>query len=133
MFGRDLSAFSRDEHGSATIEAVLWLPFFILFFVMVLDAAMIFANQARILRIVQDGNRAYAVGGIADCDAAKVWVESRVQPLAPSAVASCDRSSGISTLEVSMNSGDLDLSGAAGVFGGLSVVARSQHFVELGS
>lgn len=133
MYKRLSSRLWRDEDGSATIEACLWLPFLIIFFIMILDAAMIFANHARVLRIVQDGNRAYAVGGFADCDAVEDWVEARVQMLAPTATASCLRASGVSRLDVSMKSEELDLSGATGVFGGLTVVAHSEHFVELGS
>ena len=125
--------FGRDENGGATIEAVLWLPLMLSFFVMLLDAAMIFTNHSRAVRIVQDANRAYAVGAFTDCTAAASWVQDRVRTIAPTATAACDRSAGVSTLDVSMPSRELDLSGATGVFGGLTVVARSQHFIEIGS
>ena len=37
-----LQRFRREEGGSATIEAVLWLPFFVIFFVMIADVSLVF-------------------------------------------------------------------------------------------
>ena len=49
--------FLRDEAGGATVEACLWIPFFLSFFVLILDAAFIFLQETDAQRIVQDGNR----------------------------------------------------------------------------
>ena len=63
---RDLTATLRrslkNEDGNATIEAVLWLPFFLAAFTLVMDATMIFHNQSYILRVVQDTNRGVSIG-----------------------------------------------------------------------
>ena len=121
---------AADEDGSATIEAVLWLPFFILLFIMIADAAMIFANQSRIHRMVQDGNRNYVVGALANCDALETWLEDVTQKLAPSASATCSIASNVVTSTVSIPSGELDLSGATGVFGGITIEVQAQHLLE---
>lgn len=121
---------AADEDGSATIEAVLWLPFFIMLFIMIADAAMIFANQSRVHRMVQDGNRNYVVGAITNCAALETWLENVTQQLAPSASATCSVSSNIVTSTVSIPSGELDLSGATGVFGGLTIQVQAQHLLE---
>lgn len=121
---------AADEDGSATIEAVLWLPFFMLLFIMIADAAMIFANQSRIHRLVQDGNRNFVVGTLANCDALETWLEDVTQKLAPSATATCSIASNIVTSTVTLPSGEIDLSGATGVFGGLTVRVQAQHLLE---
>lgn len=54
--------FSTCEGGSATVEVVLWLPFFLLLIALIADASFLFNRQAQMMRAVQDVNRAYAVG-----------------------------------------------------------------------
>lgn len=137
MYKSLIRKFRRDEDGSATVETVLWLPFYFFFFLLILDAAMIFANHARIVRIVQDANRFYAVGGFVQCTDAEDWVRVRVDDLAPSVVVTCDRNAGVATMVASMDSGELDLTGSTGVFGnffgGFTINATSQYVIELGA
>ncbi|WP_160763466.1 TadE/TadG family type IV pilus assembly protein [Kangsaoukella pontilimi] len=47
------------------METVIWLPFFIAAFGFMVDLAMIFNGQAKVLRVLQDVNREYSVGNIA--------------------------------------------------------------------
>lgn len=56
--GRRIAA----EEGSATIEAVLWIPFFMLLLALIADASFLFHRQAQMLRTVQDANRALSTG-----------------------------------------------------------------------
>ena len=52
-----LGRFKRDKTGSATIEAVLWLPLFFAAFGLMTDAAMVFNGHSRVMRVIQDANR----------------------------------------------------------------------------
>lgn len=61
---RLMRAWVRDEKGSATIEAALWIPFFILLLALIADASFLFNRQAQMLRSVQDVNRAFSTGQI---------------------------------------------------------------------
>lgn len=54
--------FVRREDGTATVESVIWLPIFFVILVMIADASLLFNSQARMLRMVQDANRAYSTG-----------------------------------------------------------------------
>ena len=54
--------YLSDETGAATIEAVLWLPFFIFIFGLITDASLLFNTQSMLTRVVQDANRAYSIG-----------------------------------------------------------------------
>jgi hypothetical protein len=59
---RFVVGFARTDEGSATIEAVLWIPMFFLTLVMSLQVAQIAIGQSMMMRIVQDGNRSFALG-----------------------------------------------------------------------
>ena len=91
---------------------------------------MIFANQSRIHRMVQDGNRNLAIGTLSNCTALENWLEGVAQQLAPSATATCSISSNIVTSTISLPSGEIDLSGATGLLGGLTVQVQAQHLLE---
>ena len=52
----------RAEEGSATVEVVLWIPFFLFLIALIADASLLFNRQAQMLRDVQNANRAYSVG-----------------------------------------------------------------------
>jgi len=132
---RFVRRFMRDEDGSATIEACLWLPFFIFFFVLILDATTIFMNQARVHRIVQDANRQYIVGGfktsVNEEQALEVWIEQSLASIAPSASATAQVDSrGLLTTQVSYPSGETDLTGATGVLGSLTMRVQAIHQTE---
>lgn len=51
------AGFLRREDGTATVEAVLWLPIFLAVFGLMIDASLIFLGQSKVLRILQDANR----------------------------------------------------------------------------
>ncbi len=105
-----------------------------MFLIMVADASTIFMNEARVLRIIQDGTRRFATGSITDCDALKIWLQTQISPIAPGVTASCapDPTPGslVYLSAVTMPSGELDLSGATGLFGNMNIVLQSQHFLE---
>ncbi len=54
--------FRKADDGTATVEAVLWFPIFILVFGLMVDASMIFHGQSKVLRVVQDANRNMSIG-----------------------------------------------------------------------
>jgi hypothetical protein len=126
-----LRRFARREDGGATIEAVLWFPVFFLVFVMLIDAATIFMNQARILRVVQDGNRLYAVNFFSSDAAFKSWVETSLDPIAPNAVATPSVSASLVSTTVTVPASDIDLSGVTGLFRGLTFRVQAQQLREL--
>ena len=47
-----LSRFRRDEEGSATIEAVLWIPMFMFLTVLIADTSFIFFGRAQAMRLI---------------------------------------------------------------------------------
>ncbi len=49
--------FAIRNDGSASIEALFWIPAFLAVFSLMVDASYIYHSEARILRVVQDANR----------------------------------------------------------------------------
>lgn len=99
-FARRLPGFprglARDEEGSASIEALLWIPMFFLVLVLSVQVAMIATSQSRVMRIVQDGNRAYALGRLdanmvctpgqeADAPSTRAYIANAVNGISPRA------------------------------------------------
>lgn len=73
--------FLRRESGVATIETVLWFPLLIMIFGLMLDAALVFHGQAKVLRVVQDHNREYSVGRYATTAETETAIETELAAL----------------------------------------------------
>ena len=89
---RRLRLFVRQEDGSATIESVLWFPVFFLVLLIAVATTQICIGQSRALRVLQDGNRAYALGritasnGKTAADNTATWITARVAAISPKAI-----------------------------------------------
>ena len=59
---RVLRRFRRNEAGSVTVEAVIWFPLFVLFLMMLMDAAMIFMNSSVFFGISPVGGSVQCAG-----------------------------------------------------------------------
>jgi hypothetical protein len=77
---RSGKGFLRGESGAATVEAALWIPFFVLLVALFADASFLFNRQAQMLRTVQDVNRAFAVGQFASPEQVQDRLTELYQP-----------------------------------------------------
>lgn len=77
--------FCRDENGAITVESVLWVPVFLLFFALIADVSLIFHGQAKALRIAYDGNRQASLGELASATDTQAAILARIQEFAPNA------------------------------------------------
>lgn len=122
--------FLRKEDGAATIEAVLWLPFFIMLFGLLADVSMVFYNQSRLLRIVQDANRNMSVGRLTDVQETEDFVETVAQSVSSRVTATTSVTAGLITTIATVPMQDLDLLGMAGVFRGVTMTVRAEQLME---
>ena len=74
-----LARYRRDENGGVTVEAVLWLNFFLVFLFGIAELAFVFHGQARILEIAQDANRGFAVGRFETEAETAAWAKQALQ------------------------------------------------------
>ena len=56
---REGCQFSRDQDGAVTVEAVLWIGFFLVLLFGIAEWAFVFHGQARALDVAQETNRGY--------------------------------------------------------------------------
>ncbi len=103
---RGFRQFKRED-GAVTVEAALWLPFFVIAVTVVADAALIFYGQARTLQIAQDANRAYSTGNLASTDAAAEYIKVRLGDISPNAEAQMTWNDGLVTTVVTVPTEDL--------------------------
>lgn len=129
-----IKRFSREDSGSATVEAVLWIPVFVMFMVLAVDASFLFFGQNKAHRIVQDVNRQYSVGWHADATEVRDAILARLSVMAPSATAG-DISvttgvGGVITTTVSLDASDLVAVGSFTSLMDATVFVTSTHMVE---
>jgi Flp pilus assembly protein TadG len=130
-----LTRFKEDERGIATIESLLWMPLFFYLFILITDVSFIFYGKAQALRIIQDGNRAYATN-LMDLESARARIEARLDGLAlGSEVTSMNYSSatGLVTTTARMPAASLMAVGSIPQFINLDVNITEQHYREQGS
>lgn len=122
--------FTRATDGAATIEAVLWLPMFVMIVALLADVSMMFHGQTRMLRIAQDANRNMSVGRLTTTTETENFVIGRMAQMSPNALATTSVAAGLITTTVSVPLNDLDLFGIAGIFSGARMAVQSEHLME---
>lgn len=122
--------FRRDEEGGATIEAVLWLPMFIVFFVMVADVSFIFHRQSQILRVTQDANRAFSVGRFDSESETETFIESTLRELSQSTNAATTVADGVISTSVRIPVEDLVAVGFFSFLADYDIEVIAEHFLE---
>lgn len=127
---RVLTRFARKDDGAATIEAVLWIPFFIMLFLLIADVSMIFHGQSKLLRIAQDANRNMSVGRLTTTTDVVSFVKAQVGTFSSDPQATTTVAAGLITTTVSVPMTDLDLFGVSGIFRGVRMTVRAQHLME---
>ncbi len=100
-----------DEDGAVSVEAVLWLPFFVLMVTLLADVALVFYGQARALEVAQNVNRSYSVGDIATSEEAKTEITRELASMSPNAEAYVNYDKGLITTIVVVPTSDLDAVG----------------------
>ncbi len=122
--------FLIDEDGSASIEAVIWLPVFIMLLGLVVDTSLIFARQAQALRIIQDANRSFSIGRIMTVEATEAMISDRLSPYSPNVEVSTTLDMGLITSTAIMPANDLSSLGLIPAFAGVNVSVTAQHMSE---
>ena len=130
-FQRGIRKFLRSTEGSASFEVVIWTPVFMFIFFLIADTAIIFSDQAQVLRIVQDANRAMSIGQT-DETATENRIKAAIASISPNAAVdtTVDTSTGIIRTDVVMPISDLEATGMVGAFDNLSVTVTAQHLSE---
>ena len=120
----------KDEDGSATIEAILWIPFYFALMLFVMNAGLIFYGQSQMMRIVQDGNRAFSIGRLENVEETQDFILERLAVISPLATVTTVLDQGIIYTTATVPVEDLAKLGAIDTFDGYPITVSSQHFLE---
>lgn len=129
-YGKKSKSLLQDENGSATIEAVLWLPVFIAFFCLIADASFIFFGQNKAYRIVQDANRKLSIGRLSTAAEVEQYIATQFSSFAPNAIIVSDVTGGTITTAALIPASDLVATGLITSLTNASVTIGASHLVE---
>ena len=127
-----VQTFGRSENGTATLEAVLWTPIYLILFGLVTDSSIVFGRQAEILRVIQDSNRSLAVGAFQTVQQAEDYITGRVQVFSTNTTVDVAIDRGIISTSVTVPAADLTSTGLFGAFDSLIITVGASQMSELG-
>ncbi|WP_281857916.1 TadE/TadG family type IV pilus assembly protein [Litoreibacter halocynthiae] len=119
------------EDGTATIEALLWIPIYGLLLTFIADVSMVFHNQAQVMRIIQDGNRQLSVGRLKTTEQTEDFIAAALAGFSDNASVSTNLSStGVINTSVMVPTEDLDSVGSWARLAEINLVVSAQHLIE---
>lgn len=127
-----LVKFLKNDDGAITIEGVLWLPFYALFLVMIVDVSLMFNGQAQAQRTIQDINRLASSGYYTT----EAEVEERARALLGhlssnlTVDATIDETTGVISAKATIPASDLMAIGTIPTFTGITVQVGARHLIE---
>lgn len=124
------AGFLRREDGTATVEAVLWFPIFIAVFGLMVDAAMIFHGQAKVLRVIQDGNRNFSIGRLTNEAETETYIENVLADLNITATAETTETAGVAYTVVTVQAAQLQILGYFSALTNLEIRVGAEHMIE---
>ena len=107
-FFRDrLTGFKSRENGNATVEIVLWVPFFFILLMGAGQLALLFFGQSVALSAAQSATRAYSVGDITTESEVRNFVEAELAGMSSNVSVTSTVTNGVITTYVSVPARDL--------------------------
>ncbi|MDU8913150.1 TadE/TadG family type IV pilus assembly protein [Aestuariicoccus sp. MJ-SS9] len=127
---RRVKTFLKDQDGSHTVEAVIWLPIFFVVIALLVNISIIFNRQAEVIRIVQDANRSYSTGYLKSTNEVQNAISAAIGGLTSNAIVTSQEAGGIITTRVDIPTGDLMPFGIFAALNSKTVTLSSQQYAE---
>ena len=133
--GRRLSSFLRHDTGAISVEGVLWVPIYGVFFALLVDVSLMFNGQSQARRIVQDVNRLASTGYLGD-EPAEIELASEARALASlshlSAAAEVETTvvDNVVSIVATIPGSDLQATGFLSILSDIQIVVSAYHLVE---
>jgi Flp pilus assembly protein TadG len=125
-----LRRLRSDESGSATIEAIIWIPIFVWVLVVIVNASVVLYQKNEAYRIVQNANRVLSTGYMKTEAETEAFIQDRLAGIAPEAVVTTRIVDGIVTSDVSYTLDTLFMPHVVRDLMNLNVSITAQHFME---
>ena len=133
--GRRVNSFFRQDAGAVSVEGVLWVPIYGVFFALLVDVSLMFNGQSQARRIVQDVNRLASTGYLGD-EPAEIELASEARALASlshlSAAAEVETTviDNVVSIVATIPGADLQATGFLSILSDIQVVVSAHHLVE---
>ncbi len=115
---RHIRQFRKCNHGGVTVEAAIWLPFWILFMFGIGEVAFLFNGQAVALDTTQRVLRSYTVGDIKSEAEVTESLKAALAHISEKATVKFFMADGVATAAVTLPA--RDLTGGFGIFSALT-------------
>lgn len=127
-----LSAWLRCEKGAVTVEGVLWVPVYGLFFTLIVDTSLMFNGQSQAQRVIQDVNRLASYGYYREETEVEERGRAVLAHLSTNATVetTIDSANGTITTFASIPAADLMAIGLIAKFADVNVTVGSAHAIE---
>jgi Flp pilus assembly protein TadG len=130
-FRKSAVNFWRDEGGSFTVESVIWFPIFALLLAFIMNVSIVFFNESQILRVMQDGNRAFSLGRLKNAEEVESYITDNLAYLQANMNIDTTIASGFVNTNLKVLAGDLmPLNFMSSAFDGLEISVNAQHIIE---
>lgn len=130
MAMRMLRRLGRSEAGSYSVEAVLWVPIYVLMLGAIIDLSLLFYNRAGLTELAHQVNRGVAVGHFADATDAQAFLATRLGSYGDGAQGTVTiRDQEVET-RLSVPAADISAMGAIPLFTDLVVNLSYTHLLE---
>lgn len=131
VFRRRVTSFVVNERGTATVEAVLWLPLFLFLMAFAADATMAFYSHSQVMKVLQDVNRSMSVGRIANSTDAEAKIRELLPSFAENMVVRVSETDGIIESIAQVPLSDIIVTGAVPGWMDMNITVRSYQYAEL--
>ncbi len=135
--GRRLRYLLLKESGAVTVEGVLWVPIYGVFFALLVDVSLMFNGQSQARRIIQDVNRLASTGYLGDMDepalierAAEDRATASLSHLSSAAEVEATIVDNVVSIVATIPGSDLQATGFLSFFSDIEVVVSAYHLVE---
>jgi TadE-like protein len=129
-FRSRLANFLRESDGSVTIEFVLWLPLLTALIGISADLALYFGLKAQMLRILQDANRAAAIGRLTTEAETEAFIMDSMGDYADVATVTTSFDEGSVITSITIPSADITVTGLMDMLTIEALVVRAMHLLE---
>ncbi len=129
---KTLTRFLTETSGSITIESILWLPFYALFIIMIINVSLMFNGRAQVQRTLQDINRLASSGYYVSEEEVEARIRSLLGHISSNLEieATIDSDLGVITAVASLPVNDLTVIGSIPEFANFDVTVGAWHLIE---
>ncbi len=128
---RAIADFRKKESGAITVEAVLWLPVFMVFFSLIADVSLMLHGQSKAQRIIQDVNRFASTGRLVTEDEIEQQALAQIRAFSPNATVTSNVGTNDVRTTAVLPASDLDAVGLFARFSAIEITVTYVHLLEV--